>query len=84
MKAKEHTRQVRDKVVEKFKAGLGYKNIYFFFLLSAIKHTQINKSNFFISLGQYVFCYIFLVKIPISVLYIDWFVQKLQRLQTTG
>ena len=25
MKAKKHTRQVRDKVVEKFKAGLGYK-----------------------------------------------------------
>ena len=25
MKAKEHTRQVRDKVVEKYKAGLGYK-----------------------------------------------------------
>ena len=25
MKAKEHTRQVRDKVVEKFKAVLGYK-----------------------------------------------------------
>ena len=25
MKAKEHTRQARDKVVEKFKAGLGYK-----------------------------------------------------------
>ena len=25
MKAKEHTRQVRDKVVEKFKPGLGYK-----------------------------------------------------------
>jgi len=27
MKTKEHTRQVRDKVVEKFKAGLGYKSI---------------------------------------------------------
>lgn len=27
MKTKEHTRQVRDKVVEKFKAGLGYKTI---------------------------------------------------------
>ena len=27
MKPKEHTRQVRDKVVEKFKAGLGYKKI---------------------------------------------------------
>ena len=25
MKAEEHTRQVRDKVVEKYKAGLGYK-----------------------------------------------------------
>uniref|UniRef100_A0A803JWK5 Transposase Tc1-like domain-containing protein n=1 Tax=Xenopus tropicalis TaxID=8364 RepID=A0A803JWK5_XENTR len=27
MKSKEHTRQVRDKVIEKFKAGLGYKKI---------------------------------------------------------
>ncbi|XP_062847483.1 uncharacterized protein LOC134309924 [Trichomycterus rosablanca] len=27
MKSKEHTRQVRNKVVEKFKAGLGYKKI---------------------------------------------------------
>ena len=27
MKTKKHTRQVRDKVVEKYKAGLGYKNI---------------------------------------------------------
>lgn len=27
MKSKEHTKQVRDKVVEKFKAGLGYKKI---------------------------------------------------------
>ena len=27
MKTKEHTRQVRDKVVENFKAGLSYKNI---------------------------------------------------------
>uniref|UniRef100_A0A803JDL4 Transposase Tc1-like domain-containing protein n=1 Tax=Xenopus tropicalis TaxID=8364 RepID=A0A803JDL4_XENTR len=26
-KSKEHTRQVRDKVIEKFKAGLGYKKI---------------------------------------------------------
>uniref|UniRef100_A0AAY4CMC3 Transposase Tc1-like domain-containing protein n=1 Tax=Denticeps clupeoides TaxID=299321 RepID=A0AAY4CMC3_9TELE len=25
--SKEHTRQVRDKVIKKFKAGLGYKNI---------------------------------------------------------
>ena len=27
MKNKEHTRQVRDTVVKKFKAGFGYKNI---------------------------------------------------------
>ncbi|MGH0144695.1 UNVERIFIED_CONTAM: hypothetical protein FKN15_034030 [Acipenser sinensis] len=27
MKNKEHTRQVRDTVVEKFKAGFGYKKI---------------------------------------------------------
>ncbi|CDQ94039.1 unnamed protein product [Oncorhynchus mykiss] len=27
MKNKEHTRQVRDTVVKKFKAGIGYKNI---------------------------------------------------------
>ena len=27
MKSKEHTRQVRDKVLERFKAGLGYKRI---------------------------------------------------------
>ncbi|TWW54744.1 hypothetical protein D4764_0240690, partial [Takifugu flavidus] len=27
MKTKEHTRQVRDTVVEKFKAGFGYKKI---------------------------------------------------------
>ncbi|KAL0162929.1 hypothetical protein M9458_042325, partial [Cirrhinus mrigala] len=27
MKSKEHTRQVREKVIEKFKAGLGYKKI---------------------------------------------------------
>uniref|UniRef100_A0AAZ1XAG2 Sleeping Beauty transposase HTH domain-containing protein n=1 Tax=Oreochromis aureus TaxID=47969 RepID=A0AAZ1XAG2_OREAU len=27
MKSKEHTRQVRDKVIEKFKVGLGYKKI---------------------------------------------------------
>uniref|UniRef100_A0A803KFC9 Transposase Tc1-like domain-containing protein n=1 Tax=Xenopus tropicalis TaxID=8364 RepID=A0A803KFC9_XENTR len=27
MTSKEHTRQVRDKVIEKFKAGLGYKKI---------------------------------------------------------